>query len=355
MTLPQAEEIRQRMADLRAAGKDVYLCADGLTMQDFVLAAGATEISVVPTGDLWLTGYYAESPYLRGLLDKISVTPDFLHCGDYKSASETFMREGPSQQAEEMQNWLLDSEYQTTVQRIAQGRGVDEAKVRGWIDGGPYTAEKADDLHIIDRAQQRHDLEASLKEKYGDQIKFDPKYAAKASGQIDFSSPMGMMNFYAELLGGGKKKKSTKDSVAIINVEGAIVLGSADASPLSFGGKSAGSTPFAKRSTTPPHDDAVKAVVLRIDSPADRPRPATSSWPPPSVVKAKKPLVVSMGNVAASGGYYVLCGSDVVYADEATITGSIGVVGGKLATSRPVEQGRHQLEGLRPRRELPRS
>jgi protease-4 len=333
VTLPQAEEIRQRMADLRAAGKDVYLCADGLTMQDFVLAAGATEISVVPTGDLWLTGYYAESPYLRGLLDKISVTPDFLHCGDYKSASETFMREGPSQQAEEMQNWLLDSEYQTTIQRIAQGRGVDEATVRGWIDGGPYTAEKARDLHIIDRVQQRHDLEAALKEKFGDQIKFDPKYAAKASGQIDFSSPMGMMNFYAELLGGGKKKKSTKDTVAIINVEGAIVLGSADASPLGFGGKSAGSTPIRKALDDAAADDAVKAVVLRIDSPGGSATASDVILAATKRLKAKKPLVVSMGNVAASGGYYVSCASDVVYADEATITGSIGVVGGKLATS----------------------
>ncbi|HVU85883.1 MAG TPA: signal peptide peptidase SppA [Pirellulales bacterium] len=333
VTLPQAEEIRQRMADIRAAGKDVYLCADGLTMQDFVLAAGASEISVVPTGDLWLTGYYAESPYLRGLLDKISVTPDFLHCGDYKSASETFMRDGPSQQAEEMQNWLLDSEYQTTIQRIAQGRGVDEATVRGWIDGGPYTAEKARELRIIDRVQQRNDLEAALKEKFGDQIKFDPKYAAKASGQIDFSSPMGMMNFYAELLGGGKKKKSTKDTVAIINVEGAIVLGSADASPLSFGGKSAGSTPIRKALDDAAADDAVKAVVLRIDSPGGSATASDVILAATKRLKAKKPLVVSMGNVAASGGYYVSCASDVVYADEATITGSIGVVGGKLATS----------------------
>ena len=130
VTLSQAEEIRQSMAAVRSANKDVYLFADGLTMQDFALAAGATEITVVPTGDLWLTGFYVESPYVRGLLDKIGVTPDFLHCGDYKSASEIFMREGPSPQAEEMENWLLDSMYRTTIQLIAKGRGVDESKAR---------------------------------------------------------------------------------------------------------------------------------------------------------------------------------------------------------------------------------
>ncbi len=333
VTLPQAEEIRQRMADIRGANKDVYLFAEGLTMQDYVLAAGASEISVVPTGDLWLTGYYAESPYLRGLLDKIGVTPDYLHCGDYKSASETFMRDGPSPQAEEMQNWLLDSTYQTTIQRIAQGRGVDEAKVRGWIDGGPYTAGKAQELGIVDRVQQRHDLEASLKQKFGDNVKFDPKYATKSTGQIDFSSPMGIMSFYAELLGGGKKKKSTKEAIAIVNVEGAIVLGAADASPLSFGGKSAGSTPIRKALDDAANDDSVKAVVLRVDSPGGSATASDVILAAAKRVKAKKPLVVSMGNVAASGGYYVACGTDIIYADEATITGSIGVVGGKLATS----------------------
>lgn len=333
VTLAQAEEIRQRMADIRAASKDVCLFAEGLTMQDYVLAAGATEISVVPTGDLWLTGYYAESPYLRGLLDKIGVTPDFLHCGDYKSASETFMRDGPSPQAEEMQNWLMDSSYQTTIKLISQGRNVDEAKVRGWIDGGPYTAEKARELGIIDRVQQRDDLEESLKKRFGDNVKFDRKYGAKPSGQIDFSSPMGIMSFYAELLGGGKKKKSTKDAIAIVNVEGAIVLGAADASPLSFGGKSAGSTPIRKALDDAAKDDSVKAVVLRVDSPGGSATASDVILAATKRVKGKKPLIVSMGNVAASGGYYVACGSDVIYADDSTITGSIGVVGGKLATS----------------------
>ena len=99
------------MSQLRASGKEIYAFADSLSMEDYVLLSGATRISVVPTGIVWLTGIHGESPYVRGLLDKIGVTPDFLHCGDYKSAAEIFMREGPSPQAEEMQNWLLDSMY----------------------------------------------------------------------------------------------------------------------------------------------------------------------------------------------------------------------------------------------------
>jgi len=323
VTLPQAEELRQSMAALRAADKNVYLFAEGLSVPDYALAAG----------DVWLTGYYAESPYLRGLLDKIGVTPDFLHCGDYKSASETFMREGPSPQAEEMQNWLLDSTYQTTIRLIAQGRGVDEAKVKTWIDEGPYSADKAKELGLIDRVQQRHDLEVALREKFGEKVRFDHKYAAKPTGAIDFSSPMGVMSFYAELLGGGKKKKSNKDAIAIVHVEGAIVLGTADDSPLSFGGKSASSTAIRKALDEAAADDTVKAVVLRVDSPGGSATASDVILAAAKRVKAKKPLVVSMGNVAASGGYYVACGSDLIFADESTITGSIGVVGGKLATS----------------------
>ena len=314
---------RQGRVSVRRWALDAGLCA----------GRGATEITVVPTGDLWLTGFYAESPYVRGLLNKIGVTPDFLHCGDYKSASEIYMREGPSPQAEEMQNWLLDSMYQTTIQLIAKGRGVDEAKVCEWIDNGPYTAGKAKEHGIIDRVQQRHDLEESLKQKYGESVKFDHKYAAKASDKIDFSSPMGIMNFYAELLGGGKKKTSHKDSIAVVYVEGAIVLGNPESSPLSFGGKSAGSTPIRKALDEAANDDTVKAVVLRVDSPGGSATASDIILAAAKRVKAKKPLVVSMGNVAGSGGYYVACGTDMVFADEATITGSIGVVGGKLATS----------------------
>src|SRR5262249_34136648 len=132
----QVEELREVMAELRSAGKEIYLHADGLSLPQYLLAVGATQISVVPTGDLWITGLHGESPYLRGLLSKIGVTPDFLTCGAYKSAAEMFMREGPSPQAEEMMNWLLDSLLGSIDKLIAKGRGVEVEQVRKWIDGG---------------------------------------------------------------------------------------------------------------------------------------------------------------------------------------------------------------------------
>src|SRR5262249_5348363 len=172
----QTEELRQALAQGRAANKDIYVHGDSLSMREYVLYSGASRISLVPTADLWLTGLDGESPYIRGLLNKIGVKPDFLHCGDYKSASEIFMREGPSPQAEEMQNWLLDSLYDTEINLIAKGRGVDPSKVKEWIDNGPYAAEKAKAAGLVDAVEHRQDFESALKSKYGSDVVFNTKY-----------------------------------------------------------------------------------------------------------------------------------------------------------------------------------
>ena len=328
----QVEEVRQAIDGLRAAGKDVYAHADSLSMTNFALVSGATRVSVVPTGNLWLMGLYGESPYVRGLFDKIGIKPDFLTCGEYKSAAEMFMRTGPSPEAERMQNWLLDSIYATQVKLIADGRKVSADKAREWIDGGPYSAEKAKERGMIDAVEHRQELEAMLRGKFGEKTKFDTKYAKKSGPEIDFSSPFGVMKFYADLLGGAKKK-TYKDSVAIVYVEGPIVEGSAQASPLSFGGGVAASSPIRRALDKAASDDTIKAVVLRVNSPGGSATASEIILDATRRVKAKKPLVVSMGDVAGSGGYYVACAADTVFADNATITGSIGVVAGKMVTT----------------------
>ena len=140
--LAQTEEVRQAMQLFRKTGKDIYVHADSLSMREYTLLCGASRLSVVPTADLWLMGLAGEGVYLRGLLDKLGVKPDFLTCGAYKSAAETFMRSGPSPEAEKMQNWLLDGLYTASVQLIARGRDLKPEKVRELIDNGPYQAEK---------------------------------------------------------------------------------------------------------------------------------------------------------------------------------------------------------------------
>ncbi|MCR4413819.1 MAG: signal peptide peptidase SppA [Thermoguttaceae bacterium] len=328
----QAEEIRRVLDEIKASGKAVYAHADSLSLRTYALAAGASRLSVVPTGDVWIAGISSEAPYVRGLLDKIGVKPDFLTCGAYKSAAEMFMRTGPSPQAAEMQNWLLDSLYETLVGLVAKGRKVPPEKVRQWIDGAPYSAERAKQAGIIDAVEFRQELTAVLKAKYGENLKFDRKYGRKKGPELDLSSPLGVLKLWAELLQGPARKPTAKDAVAIVYVEGPIVTGKADSSPFGTEGI-AFSTTISKALDDAADDPSIKAVVLRIDSPGGSATGSEIILDATKRVKAKKPFVVSMGGMAGSGGYYVACGAETIYADAATITASIGVVGGKFATT----------------------
>ena len=327
----QAEEIRAAMARLRAAGKEIYAHADELSTREYVLLSGASRLSVVPTADLWVTGIFVETPYLRGLLDKIGVHPEFLTCGAYKSAAEMFLRNGPSPEAEAMENWLFDGIYSTSLTLIAQGRKVSTEKVREWVDEGPYTAEKAKTAGLIDAVEHRQDFEAMLKGKYGHDVVFDKKYGQKQQPTLDLSSPFAFFKLWGDMMGQGQKKTPAKPAVGIVYVDGPITLGGGQASL--FADAVASSSKIRKALDEAARDDSIKAVVLRVNSPGGSAVASEIILDATRRVKAKKPFVVSMGNVAGSGGYYVACASDVIYADESTITASIGVVGGKLATN----------------------
>ncbi|HEY7157237.1 MAG TPA: signal peptide peptidase SppA [Gemmataceae bacterium] len=330
--LGQTEEVRQAMQQFRKAGKEIYAHADSLNMRDYTLLCGASRLSVVPTADLWLMGLAGEGVYLRGLLDKLGVEPDYLTCGAYKSAAEIFMRSGPSAEADKMQNWLFDGLYETSVQLIGHGRNLKPEKVRELIDNGPYQADAAKKAGLIDAVEHRQDFEAMLKRKYGKDVVFDKKYGQKKQLKIDFSSPFAAFRILGEMLGQGKKKPSGKAAVAIVYVDGPIVLGGGSQSPF-LSSSQARAPAIRKALKEAADDDSIKAVVLRVDSPGGSAVASEIILDATKRVKAKKPFVVSMGNVAGSGGYYVACGADTIFADETTITGSIGVVAGKFATN----------------------
>lgn len=330
--LAQIEELRQVLGQVRAAGKDIYAHLDSVSLGQYILLSGVTRLSVVPTADLWITGLHGEAMYLRGLFDMLGIVPDFLTCGAYKSAAEMFMRKGPSPEADKMQNWLLDSSFETIQDLIARGRGVDKAKVKSWIDNGPYIAAKAKTLGLVDAVEAREEFNDLLKKKYGKDITFNRKYGEKKGPDLDLSSPFAFLKIWGDMLGEAQKKKPTKATIGVVYVEGGISLGTGQSSP--FGGASgAHSTDIRKALDEAARDENIKAVVLRVDSPGGSAVASDIILDATKRVKAKKPFVVSMGNVAGSGGYYVACGSDLIFADEATITGSIGVVSGKLVTN----------------------
>jgi protease-4 len=328
----QIEEVNQAMAQVRSRGKDVFVQADSLEMGQYVLACGASRISVVPTGSVIIPGLNGSSLHVRGLLDKIGVKPDFLTEGAYKSAAELFMREQPSPEADEMMNWLMDSWFASMKDQIAKGRKVDAAKAQGWLDSGLFTADQAKAAGLIDAVEHHDDFEALLKGKYGNDVVFDKKYAREDQTDIDFSSPFALLKIWAELLGGGKKADPGKPAVGVVYVDGPITDGRGAASlfgaaTIAYGGD------IREALEKAASDDSIKAVVLRIDSPGGSATASEIIFDETRRLKAKKPFVVSMGDEAGSGGYYVACGADTVFADATTLTGSIGVVAGKLATT----------------------
>ena len=333
MGTAQIEEVRSALDAIKANGKRIHAHADVLTMSQYTLLSGASEISMVPTGYLFITGLYGEQMYLRGLLEKLGVTPDYTTRGAYKSAAETFMRTGPSPEAREMYGWLFDSLYENSVQAIASGRNVDQDKARGWIDHGVFTAERAIEHGIIDAVRHRQEFETHLRETYGDKTEFDKRYGKKKKAGIDFSSPMGVMQFYAELFAPPRRARHDKDAVAVVYLEGIILSGSPAPSPFGTSGL-AYSTPIRKALDKLVEDDSVKAVVFRINSGGGSAVASEVILNATRRVAAKKPFVVSMGDVAGSGGYYVACGAETIFVDASTITGSIGVLAGKFATTK---------------------
>jgi protease IV len=329
--LAQTEELHRILGELKKAGKKIYAHADVLDTRRYVLLSAATHLSVTPTGYMFVTGIYGEQLYLRGLFEKLGVRPDFLTCGAYKSAAEMFMRKTASPEAKEMYGWLYDGMYDSYLTAIAQGRDVDKAQAEKWIDQGLYSAESAKEAGLIDASEYRKDFEDRIKKDLGEGVEFDRRYGKAKQKQIDLSNPFAALQIWAEILSGGKKPKSTKDAVAVVYVEGAIMPGKG--TPSLFGeSEGAYSDPIRKALDKVAADETVKAVVLRVDSPGGSVVASEIILKASQRVKSKKPLIVSMGNVAGSGGYYVSCGTDTIFAEPGTITGSIGVVSGKLAT-----------------------
>lgn len=330
MGLAQIEELHDAMSKFSAVDKEVYVHADQLSTMTYALASGAGHISLVPTGDLWLTGLYGETPYLRGALDKLGVVPDFEHMGDYKTGPEPLTHTGPSQEAREMNKWLFDGLYEGLVALIAEGRELTPDKVRELIDNGPYSAEDALAAGLIDSVKHRQDFASDLTTRYGKGVTIAFDYGEAEEGGIpeDF---FGMMQFFMQMLNPSPKTFS-EPTIAVVYVEGMIQTGEPQPSPFGMA-EGAFSTTIRKALDKAAEEDLVKAVVMRVDSPGGSALASEIILHAAKRVAARKPLIVSMGNVAASGGYYVTCASNTIFADANTITASIGVFGGKLVTT----------------------
>jgi protease IV len=216
------------------------------------------------------------------------------------------------------------------VRQIAESRKLTPERVHELIDVGWFSAKDAVTAKLIDQTQYREDFIAGIKKQYGSDTKVVHNYGKKEGPEVNFDNPFAVFQIFSEMM--KVKEKSDRAAIAVVYVEGMIFDGKSEPSP--FGGSSgAGSRTVRQAIAQAAKDDTVKALVLRVDSPGG------SAFASDIICEATKrfkqsgrPVIVSMGNVAGSGGYYVSTQGDMIFADPASITGSIGVVGGKIVT-----------------------
>ena len=325
----QLEEIRRALGRLQGADKKVYVHAEGIGTFSYALLCAGDHLSLAPQSSLWLTGMYGEALYVKGLLDKIGVHADMMQMEAYKSAGEMLMRTGPSKEARENVNWLFDGYYESLVDMIAESRDKTPAQVRDLIDGGPYLANEALEEGLIDAVETRDEFLTRIKGEIEGPVKVDNRYGREKAAQINLASPLAFFSLLAEMF--KTPEVSQKDAVAIVYVEGVILPGHSQ--PSLFGPTGgAYSGDIRKALEKAARDESVKAVVMRVDSPGGSAEASEVILNATRRLQDKKPFVVSMGNVAGSGGYYVSCAAETIFANEVTVTASIGVVGGKLVT-----------------------
>jgi protease-4 len=320
----KSEEIRDAIADFRSSGKPVYAYMEYGMNKEYYIASACNKIYVAPPGELFTVGLAADVMFFRGSLDKLGIYPDIYQIGKYKSAGDTFTQKEMSEAYKEYVNSLLEDLYTRLAEGIGKGRGKSVAEVKALIDKAPFSASAAKDAGLIDGAAYRDEVEKELKKRLGYKETEDLRLV-RASEYRDVDP---------ESLGLNKGEK-----IAIIYATGDIGSGKSENSP--SGEQSIGSDTLAKAITDAANDKTIKAIVMRVDSPGGSGLASDIIWHAVEAAKKKKPFVVSMSDVAASGGYYISAGANKIIAEPSTITGSIGVVAGK-----PVVKGFYDWLGI---------
>ena len=313
----KAQELRNLLLAFRSANKPVecYLETAGEGTNGtlaYYLATACSRVTMSPLGDWNVVGLYSESPFIRGTLDKLRIDPNFLHVGDYKSAAELYTETEHSPAAEEALGAVLDDLYDQIVTAIAEARELPPDRVRELIDQAPLGAEQALDSGLVD------------------EITYPDVFEQHISGS-DSPVLLSFDDYLVAPTGFGKQR------IAVVFAQGTIVRGGNGTDPWSqqryVGAESL------RQILRPLAEDAnIVGVIMRVDSPGGSAVASDLILREMELLAASKPVVVSMSDVAASGGYYISAKAAHIVAAPGTITGSIGVVGGKLATRRFQEE-----------------
>jgi protease-4 len=320
-------EVRDGIARLRKSGKKVTAELESATTPDYLIACACDEVVMPESGEIMIPGVRAEVMFYRGLFDMLGIQADMMQVGDFKGAAEPYTRREMSPEFRAQYEALLGDLYDQTVEMIATDRKLEPAKVRELIDTGVFTAEAAKEAGLVDVIAYSDELKPRLQKMLAvDKIDLSENYGKK-NMNTDFSGMTGMFELFNLMMGVKPvQRTSSAKKIAVVYATGMIMPGESSASL--FGGETLGSDTLIKAIREAAADKSVVAIVLRVDSPGGSALASDLIWR--AIQKCEKPVVASMGDVAASGGYYISMGCDKIYAEPGTITGSIGVVGGKI-------------------------
>lgn len=327
-------EVRRAIADFRATGKKAFAYAEELGTKSYLVALACDAIALPESGGLDLHGLRAEVSFYKDALTLATLEVDVLKMGSYKSAVEPFTRAEMSAANREQITSLMNDNFDHEIAAaMAAGRPnlkLTAKEAEAIIDQGPFTARKALKFGLVDRLQYEDQFEAGFAKVLGvAEVKIERDY-----GKPKAKDDAGGLAAFMEMMSPKKKPESKEAKIAVIHVLGGISSGKGGFSLM--GGNSVGSDTIVEAIHEAEKNATVKAIVLRVDSPGGSALASDVIWR--ALAVCKKPVVASMGDVAASGGYYVCMNSRRIFAEPGTITGSIGVFGMKIVLGKLEER-----------------
>jgi protease-4 len=310
--MAKIEELSALLDEFRSSGKKVYIYAEYLSNLEFYLATSSDQIILNPAGYLELTGFQFSAIFLKRLLDKLGIVAELESIKEYKTAADMLTLDSISVYHREVINSFADQFFNQLITQISKKRNLDRQKVKEIIDHGPYSAEKASDLGLIDRVMYQDELKNFIEEE--NRCKYVTYNLYRKMKPYDYDWDI-----------------APATRMAIIYATGTITRG--ENKDDMFIGNTMGCESIAEAIRTARENPAVKVIILRIDSGGGLALASEIIWREVELTtsgKNKKPVIVSMSDVAASGGYFIACAADEIYADPLTTTGSIGVIAGKM-------------------------
>ena len=334
------QELRSALIALREADKPCVAYAETYSTSSYHLASACEHIVLAPSGVGMVIGVAASTTYYAGTFEKLGIEAEMEHVGDFKTAVEPYERSEPSEAAIEAMDSLLDSLWGQWVAEVATGRGVGEGQVQAWVDEPSISPQSALERGIVDALafpdQVRRRVPRATEDEWLALLQEPLEEPQRGeSREPDEDKQLTPLKEYLKDLRG--EWSSASSQIAVVHAAGTIVSGEAEGGL--FGSQALADRTFAKWMAEIRGDDDVAAVVLRIDSPGGSGLASDMIWREIERTRATgRPVVVSMANAAASGGYYMSAPADWIVAQPATITGSIGVFGGKINLSGAYEK-----------------